>query len=169
MRPAQGERAGRLRTQSLEDGAEQPRVLILCERTFRQLYGLLILRHSRRELLWLGVTAHPCAEWAARQLTEAYGWQQAPRYIIRDPKTSVVNCYLRCWEVHNVFSVGASAFPQNGTYNYTVTIGALMYWALDAIKNEYLKTPDHWCRHDLQSSPACCCAGRGERQSWLGL
>src|ERR1700747_1748368 len=38
--------------------------------SFRQLYGLLVLRHSRRELLWLGVTAHPSAEWIARQLTE---------------------------------------------------------------------------------------------------
>jgi hypothetical protein len=38
--------------------------------SFRLLYGLVILRHSRRELLWLGVTAHPDAEWLARQLTE---------------------------------------------------------------------------------------------------
>jgi hypothetical protein len=52
--------------------------------SFRLLYGLLILRHARRELLWLGVTAHPGAEWIVGQLTEAYGWQQAPRYIIRD-------------------------------------------------------------------------------------
>src|SRR5262249_30682504 len=51
--------------------------------SFRLLYGLLILRHARRELLWLGVTAHPSAEWIVGQLTEAYGWQQAPRYIIR--------------------------------------------------------------------------------------
>ena len=58
-----------------------------------------------------------------------------------DPKTSVVNRYLQCWDVPNVFSIGASAFPQNGTYNYTVTIGALTYWALDAIKNKYLKSP----------------------------
>jgi transposase InsO family protein len=48
------------------------------------LYGFLILQHRRRKLLWLGVTSHPSAEWIARQLTEAYGWQQAPRYIIRD-------------------------------------------------------------------------------------
>ena len=58
-----------------------------------------------------------------------------------DPKTSVVNRYLQCWDVPNVFSIGASAFPQNGTYNYSVTIGALTYWALDAIKNKYLKAP----------------------------
>jgi transposase InsO family protein len=47
-------------------------------------YGLLILRQSRRELLWLGVTAHSNAEWLARQLTEACGWDEPPRYLIRD-------------------------------------------------------------------------------------
>jgi transposase InsO family protein len=52
--------------------------------SFRLLYGFLILRHARRELLWLGVTAHPTAEWIAHQLTEVYGWRQAPQYIIRD-------------------------------------------------------------------------------------
>jgi hypothetical protein len=39
-------------------------------------YGLPILRQSRRELLWLGMTAHPNAEWLARQLTEACGWDE---------------------------------------------------------------------------------------------
>jgi gluconate 2-dehydrogenase alpha chain len=58
-----------------------------------------------------------------------------------DPKTSVVNRYLQCWDVPNVFSLGASSFPQNITYNYTVTIGALTYWALDTIKKQYLKSP----------------------------
>jgi transposase InsO family protein len=52
--------------------------------SFRLLYGLLILRHSRRELLWLAVTAHPNAEWIARQLTEACGWKESPRYVVRD-------------------------------------------------------------------------------------
>jgi len=44
----------------------------------RLLYGLLILQHDRRQILWLAVTAHPTAEWIARQLTEAYGWTAAP-------------------------------------------------------------------------------------------
>jgi hypothetical protein len=47
-------------------------------------YGLLILQHGRRQVLWLGVTEHPTAEWVARQLTEARGWGRAPRYIVRD-------------------------------------------------------------------------------------
>ena len=52
--------------------------------SFRLLYGLLILQHDRRQIVWLGVTAHPTAEWISHQLTEAYGWKVAPRYIIRD-------------------------------------------------------------------------------------
>jgi hypothetical protein len=51
--------------------------------SFGLLYGLLILRQSRRELLWLGVTAHPNAQWLARQLTEACGWDEPPRYAAR--------------------------------------------------------------------------------------
>jgi gluconate 2-dehydrogenase alpha chain len=58
-----------------------------------------------------------------------------------DPKTSALNRYLQAWDVPNVFVTGASAFPQNAGYNPTGTVGALTYWALDAIKNKYLKSP----------------------------
>jgi transposase InsO family protein len=66
------------------DGIASMDLFLVPTISFRLLYGLLILQHGRRELLWVGVTAHPTAEWIARQLTEAYGWQRAPRYIIRD-------------------------------------------------------------------------------------
>src|SRR5262245_20224315 len=52
--------------------------------SFSLSHGFPILQHSRRERLWLGVTTLPSAEWIAHQRSEAYGWQQAPRYIIRD-------------------------------------------------------------------------------------
>lgn len=58
-----------------------------------------------------------------------------------DPSTSVVNRYLQSWDVSNVFVVGASAYPQNSSYNPTVTLGALIYWTADALKNRYLKNP----------------------------
>ncbi len=58
-----------------------------------------------------------------------------------DPQTSAVNKYLQSWDVPNVFVVGASAFPQNGGYNPTGTVGALTFQALDAIKTKYLKRP----------------------------
>ena len=58
-----------------------------------------------------------------------------------DPKTSALNKYLQSWDVPNVFVVGASAFPQIHAFNPTGTIGALSYWAADAIKNKYRKNP----------------------------
>jgi gluconate 2-dehydrogenase alpha chain len=58
-----------------------------------------------------------------------------------DPQTSAVNKYLQSWDVPNVFAVGASAFPQNGGYNPTGTVGALTFQALEAIKTKYLKRP----------------------------
>jgi hypothetical protein len=63
--------------------------------SFRLLYGFLILRHSRRELLWLAVTAHPTAEWIARQLSEAYGWKEAPRYLVRDRDGAYGEAFIR--------------------------------------------------------------------------
>jgi gluconate 2-dehydrogenase alpha chain len=58
-----------------------------------------------------------------------------------DPKTSVVNPYLQSWDVSNVFVMGSSVFPQNPGYNPTGTVGALAYWAADAIRTKYLKNP----------------------------
>src|SRR5664279_4491112 len=52
--------------------------------SFRLLYGLLIIGHGRRQILCIGVTAHPTAEWMAKRVTEACGWEHAPRYLIRD-------------------------------------------------------------------------------------
>jgi transposase InsO family protein len=42
------------------------------------------VRLDRRELVWINVTAHPTAEWVARQIAEAFPWNEAPRYMIRD-------------------------------------------------------------------------------------
>jgi hypothetical protein len=51
---------------------------------FDLLYVLVIVRLARRELVWINVTAHPTAEWIAQQITEAFPWHEAPRYLIRD-------------------------------------------------------------------------------------
>jgi transposase InsO family protein len=55
---------------------------------FKVLYGLVILRLERRRLVWFNVTANPTAEWIARQISEAFPWDEAPRYLIRDRDTS---------------------------------------------------------------------------------
>ena len=55
---------------------------------FRMLYCLVIIRHGRRIWLSFGVTENPTAEWISRQITEAFPWDHAPRYLIRDRDTS---------------------------------------------------------------------------------
>ena len=52
--------------------------------TFRVLFVLVMLTHSRRRLVHFNVTEHPTAEWAARQLLEACGLEGMPRYLVRD-------------------------------------------------------------------------------------
>lgn len=51
---------------------------------FDLLYAFVIVRLDRRDIVWINVTRHPTAEWIARQLTEAFPWDKAPRYLIRD-------------------------------------------------------------------------------------
>ena len=51
---------------------------------FQILYVFLVLAHDRRRIVHIGVTAHPTAEWTAQQLREAFPWDSAPRYLLRD-------------------------------------------------------------------------------------
>src|ERR1700716_3017852 len=51
---------------------------------FDLLYAFVIVRLRRRDLVWIDVTASPTDEWVARQITEAFPWDGAPGYMIRD-------------------------------------------------------------------------------------
>ena len=51
---------------------------------FIQLYVLVIVRLARRELALINVTRRPTAEWIAQQITEAFPWNDVPRYLVRD-------------------------------------------------------------------------------------
>jgi hypothetical protein len=77
------------------DGIAAMDLFVVPTISFRLLYGLLILRHDRRRILWLGATTHPTAEWIARQLIEACGWKQAPHYLVHDRDRSYGEVFLR--------------------------------------------------------------------------
>jgi transposase InsO family protein len=59
-------------------------LLIVPTLGFDLLYAFIIIRLDRRDLVWINVTTHPTAEWIARQITAAFPWNDAPRYLIRD-------------------------------------------------------------------------------------
>jgi transposase InsO family protein len=52
--------------------------------TFRVLFVFVVLAHERRRVLHFGVTEHPTQEWTIQQMREAFPWDEAPRYVLRD-------------------------------------------------------------------------------------
>ncbi len=77
------------------DGIAAMDLFVVPTISFRLLYCLLIMGHGRRQILWLGVTTHPTAEWIANQFTEAIGWEQVPRYLIRDRDAAYGEVFTR--------------------------------------------------------------------------
>jgi transposase InsO family protein len=83
---------------------------------FDLLYGFIIVRVDRRDLVWINVTCHPTAEWIARQITEAFPWNEAPHYLIRDRDRiygAVVTRRLRAMGIRDRPTAPASPW-QNG-------------------------------------------------------
>ncbi len=62
--------------------------------TFKLLCGFLVLGHDRRLVAHFNVTAHPTADWVARQIKEAFPFDEAPRYLIRDGAYG--ECFREC-------------------------------------------------------------------------
>jgi hypothetical protein len=90
------------------DGIAAMDLFVAPTTSFRPLYGMLIMGHGRRQLLWFGVTARPTAEWIVNQLAEACGWEQIPRYLIRDRDGAYGEIFIR-----RVRSIGCGALPRD--------------------------------------------------------
>ena len=58
--------------------------LVVPTATGRLLFVLVLLAHERRRIVHVAVTDHPTAAWTGQQLREAFPWDQAPRYVVRD-------------------------------------------------------------------------------------
>ena len=88
------------------DGIASIDLFVVPSLSFRPLYGLLILRHRRRQLMWLSATTRPTAEWIVRQVTEACGWEAVPAYIVRDRDGAYGAAYT-----HRVRAIGIRDRP----------------------------------------------------------
>jgi hypothetical protein len=59
-------------------------MFIVATATFRILYTLIVLDHDRRKIIHFGVTENPTQVWLSHQITEAFPWDTARRYLLRD-------------------------------------------------------------------------------------
>jgi putative transposase len=63
-------------------------MFVVVTATFRLLYAAIVLDHDRRRVVHFDVTQNPTQGWLAQQITEAFPWDTAPRYLLRDRDTS---------------------------------------------------------------------------------
>ncbi len=63
-------------------------MFVVARASFRLLYVMIILSHDRRRIIHTAVTDHPTAAWLSHQVTEAFPWDTAPRYLLRDRDAS---------------------------------------------------------------------------------
>src|SRR4030088_94541 len=63
-------------------------MFVVAAASFRLLYVMIILAHDRRRIVRFDITLHPTAGWLSRQVTEAFPWDTAPRYLLRDNEAS---------------------------------------------------------------------------------
>jgi transposase InsO family protein len=74
--------------------------------SFKLLYGLVILRHARRQLVTIAVTSNPTAQWLSGQITDAFPWDEAPRYLLRDRDGAFGSAYT-----HRIRAMGIRDHP----------------------------------------------------------
>ena len=67
---------------------------------FKLLFVLICLAHERRQVVHFNVTEHPSEDWTARQVLEAFPWEEAPRYMLRD-RDSIYGSFF-CGRVRNM-------------------------------------------------------------------
>jgi transposase InsO family protein len=110
--------------------------------TFRIMYVFLVLRHDRREVAHFNVTEHPTAQWTAQQMDEAFPWDPAHRYLLRDRDNIYGSIFRK--RVHSLGMREALIAPRSPWQNPTVErlIGSIRRECLDhviAINELHLK------------------------------
>ena len=83
------------------DGIAALDMFVVPSATFRLLFVMLILAHDRRKIVRFDVTQNPTAGWLSRQVTEAFPWETAPRFLLRDRDASYGSIFtmrVEAWE-----------------------------------------------------------------------
>ena len=62
--------------------------------TCRVLFVFIMLAHERRRIVHFTITQHPTAQWTAQQIVDAFPWDTAPRYLLRD-RDAIYGAYLQ--------------------------------------------------------------------------
>jgi len=115
------------------DGIAAIDMFVVVTAAFRLLYVSVILSHARRKILHLNVTQHPTAGWLSRQITEAFPWCTAPRYLLRDRDTSYGGCFQEQARVMGITEVvTAPRSPWQNAYVERV-IGSIRRECLDHV------------------------------------
>jgi hypothetical protein len=77
-------------------------LFVVASASFRLLYIVIILSHDRRKIVRFDVSEHPTAAWLSRQVTEAFPWDTAPRYLLRDRDASYGSYFCSRVEAMNM-------------------------------------------------------------------
>jgi hypothetical protein len=77
-------------------------MFVVASASFRLLYVMIILTHDHRKIVRFDVTRHPTAGWLARQVTEAFPWDTAPRYLLRDRDASYGENFRKQVDTHRL-------------------------------------------------------------------
>src|ERR1700680_4868817 len=108
-------------------------MFVVASASFRLLYVMIILAHDRRRIVRFDVTRNPTAGWLARQVTEEFPWDSAPRYLLRDSDSSNGESFLRQVDAMGITEVvTASRSPWQNAYVERL-IGSLRRECLDYI------------------------------------
>jgi len=115
------------------DGIAAIDMFVVVTVAFRLLYVSVILGHARRKILHMNVTQHPTAGWLSRQITEAFPWDTAPRYLLRDRDASYGRGFQERAQVMGMTEiVTAPQSPRQNAYVERV-IGAIRRECLDHV------------------------------------
>jgi len=100
---------------------------------FRILFVFIVIQHDRRRLVHFNVTAHPTAEWTARQILEAFPFDLAPKYLLRDRDRIYGHAFREQVAVMQIKEVlGAPRSPWQRAYVERV-IGSIRRECLDHV------------------------------------